>query len=309
MGARIVAVVDAYVSITAGPRQRPIDPEEALQELVRRAGHQFDPEVVEAFHRVIDKRLAGRRARANPRVLLMDTQEQFRRLLKMRLLNEGFEVEEVASYDRALEAILKNRPELAIVEIDTGAADAFALLQELQQDPALCRLPVAFVAQRADRLLRLRALRAGVDDFFCKTDDLEELLARIENILIRQALRTEGEARRSRRGITGDLENLGLPDIIQTLAIGMKTACVSVASRDRSGKIWFENGAPRHAQTDAHEGEPAFFEMVRWNSGEFVIEHGQRAKQQTLNQDAMFLLMEGLRLMDEQLDVRSAQRP
>ncbi|NIR43451.1 MAG: hypothetical protein GWN51_03970, partial [Gemmatimonadetes bacterium] len=40
--------------------------------------------------------------------------------------------------------------------------------------------------------------------------------------------------------------------------------------------------------------------MVRWTGGQFVIEHGVTSKKATLKQDAMFLLMEGLRLMDEE---------
>jgi hypothetical protein len=39
--------------------------------------------------------------------------------------------------------------------------------------------------------------------------------------------------------------------------------------------------------------------MVRWQSGQFVIQHGVKSEQSTLKRDGMFLLMEGLRLMDE----------
>jgi CheY-like chemotaxis protein len=229
----------------------------------------------------------------------VDPQDQFRRLLKMRLLNEGLEVDEAATYEKALEHMLKTPPDIVLVDVDADSSEAFQLLQEMQQDGNLCRLPIAFLAQRPNRILKIRALRQGVDDFFSKTDDMEEIVVRVENILVREAIRTEGETRRNRRGITGDLENLGLPDIIQTLTIGMKTACVSVASGDRSGKIWFENGTPRHTETNVQVGEDAFYEMVRWTTGEFVIEHGLRCKQRSLTQDAMFLLMEGLRLMDE----------
>ena len=54
LGARILAVVDAFESMTS---QRPYRPsrsvEEALAELRREAGRQFDPEVVEAFARTL----------------------------------------------------------------------------------------------------------------------------------------------------------------------------------------------------------------------------------------------------------------
>ena len=299
MGARILAVVNAWVAMTARDEDaRTAD--QALDWLVIHAGRAFDPEVVEAFHRVIDRDLsAGRRGKGRPRVLIVDADEQFRRLLKMRLQNEGLETIEAASYEKGLEQMLKSPPALALLDLDHDAAEAFQLLHELQQDARLVRLPVALTCGKRDRVLKLRALRQGVDDFIVKGDDLEELVARVQNVLTREALRGSSEAAPARRGITGDLENLALPDIVQTLTIGMKTACVSLTCDERNGQIWFENGVPRHARIDELEGELSFYEMVRWTAGEFVIEHGVRTKKKSLDQDAMFLLMEGLRLMDE----------
>jgi two-component system, cell cycle response regulator len=50
LGARIVAVCDAYHAMTSErPYQRSMKPHEALAELARCAGTQFDPEVVTAL--------------------------------------------------------------------------------------------------------------------------------------------------------------------------------------------------------------------------------------------------------------------
>jgi len=300
VGARIVSVVDAFVAMTSHRAHRTaLSPSQALQELIRQAGHQFDPEVVEAFQRVLDQRMMlGRRKRKRV-VLVIEPDEEFQQLLAMRLLNEGFDVRRASSYDAGLEIILKDAPDLVVADADADVAESFQLLRELREDRVLCHMPFVLMSNSSDRVLKLRALREGVDEFFSKGQDLEEVVAHIENIVTREALRRGSGQRPSRRGITGSLEHLALPDIVQTLVIGMKTACVSLSADDRSGQIWFENGAPKHATAGELEGEAAFFEMVRWSSGEFVIEHGVKAKQCSLNQDAMFLLMEGLRLMDE----------
>ena len=302
MGARIVAVIDAYLRLTSGQgRSEALDPDAALEAMVAQAGRQFDPEVVEIFQKVLDKQLT-RKSNSKPRVLIADPQEDFRRLLKLRLLNEGLEVEETPDADKAMESLLKSPPDLVLADVDEDASGAFLMFQEVRSDETLCRIPFAFLSRTGNREHKLRALRHGADDFLTKSDDMEELVARVANILTREALRSEQDARPRRRGITGDLENLNLPDIVQTLAMGMKTACLTLTHDGKQGRIFFENGAAKHAETSELEGEQAFYAMVRWTTGDFLIEHGVRGEKSTLERDAMFLLMEGLRQLDEALD-------
>ena len=57
LGARVVAVADAYAAMTAGrPYRAARAPEQALDELRRGAGSQFDPVVVEAWCAAYDRR-------------------------------------------------------------------------------------------------------------------------------------------------------------------------------------------------------------------------------------------------------------
>ena len=303
MGARIVAVVDAFVALTSGRNHRgAFDGEQALTMLAAEAGRQFDPEVVEAFQKVLDKRRGGRKKKRKPQILIADAQAEFRKPLKMRLLNDGCDILEAEDYETALGMMLKESPDLVLLDLDADQAAAFQLLEEIRQDESLRRLPLALLSRSSDRILKIRALRQGVDDFLGKDSDLDELAARVENILTREAVRRESSPQPVRRGITGDLENLGLPEIIQTLVMGMKTACVTLRRDGVVGRIWLDNGAARHADAGELEGDPAFFEMVRWDSGEFLIEHGVRCKHNTLTHDAMYLLMEGLRMIDESKD-------
>ncbi len=58
LGARILAVADAFDAMTTDrPYRKGMPPWEALEEIVRKTGKQFDPEVVEAFKRVMKERL------------------------------------------------------------------------------------------------------------------------------------------------------------------------------------------------------------------------------------------------------------
>ena len=54
LGARVIAVADAFDAMTTDrPYRKGIPPWQALEEIVKNTGKQFDPEVVEAFKRVI----------------------------------------------------------------------------------------------------------------------------------------------------------------------------------------------------------------------------------------------------------------
>ena len=58
LGARIVAVADAFDAMTTDrPYRKGMPPWEALEEILKNAGKQFDPEVVEAFKRVMSEKM------------------------------------------------------------------------------------------------------------------------------------------------------------------------------------------------------------------------------------------------------------
>ena len=300
LGARIISVVDAFVAMCSPrPHREAFRAEQAIDELERHAGQQFDPEVVEALIRVLEKSPAVFDGRTKPSVVVCDADAEFRKLLEMRLVNDGYDVRCVTKADEALELILAAPPDLVLAEVDCDASDAFQLLREVRKDAAFQHIPFAFLARGKSRLLKIRALRQGADDFLVKEGDLEELLARIQNILARESARRGSGLKRAKRGVTGSLDNLSLPDIVQTLTMGMKTALVAVSHDDLSGRIFFRDGAVVHAKCGELQGEAAFHAMARWKSGEFAIEHGVKSRRTTIECDPMFLVMEAMRLMDE----------
>ncbi|MBI4399086.1 MAG: HD domain-containing protein [Candidatus Omnitrophica bacterium] len=63
LGARIVAVVDSYSAmISKRPYRKKMTPEEAVEEIKRHSGTQFDPEIVDVFVKVMERRMLENRA-------------------------------------------------------------------------------------------------------------------------------------------------------------------------------------------------------------------------------------------------------
>ena len=85
---------------------------------------------------MLDKR--SHLSRSKPLVLIVEPQEDFRNVLKMRLLNEGFQVKPVGNAAKGLEVILKHAPDLIIADADAERSESFDLLRELREDSNLC---------------------------------------------------------------------------------------------------------------------------------------------------------------------------
>ena len=115
------------------------------------------------------------------------------------------------------------------------------------------------------------------------------------------------QGRKAARGTLGNLESLGLPEIIQSLTLGRKTARLSMTSSGRWGHIWLEEGVATHAQTHTLSGELAFFEMVGWKTGQFLLEPEVRTDARSLDHDPMFLIMEGSRRLDESVEPNASE--
>jgi len=300
LGARILAVVDAFVAMLSDrPHRACLSTDEALDELELQAGQQFDPEVVEIFLRVIVARGAPLSAIERPKIVVADRDAEFAGILKMRLQNDGMEVRMVANLQDTLLSLLESPPNLILAQVEENEETSFEFLQAIRGDETLAHVPFAFLVPQFDLGLSVRVLSQGVDECLSKAEDMDLLVARVRNILARESRRHAKADGGRRRGITGQIENLNLPEIVQILKLGLKTACVSLTSVERTGTIWFDGGTAVHAQTGDLAGADAFFAMLSWTAGEFTIEHGLRTSEFTIEGDTMLLLMDGLRVLDE----------
>jgi response regulator RpfG family c-di-GMP phosphodiesterase len=118
IGARIIAVVDAYVAmLSERPHRSAFSPEQALSELERQAGIQFDPEVVEVFFRVIQDRRIPLGSEAKAKILIADKDADFRELMEMRLHNEGLEVQGTGDVRDALPLMLESPLNLILAAV------------------------------------------------------------------------------------------------------------------------------------------------------------------------------------------------
>ncbi|WP_017542695.1 response regulator transcription factor [Nocardiopsis prasina] len=113
------------------------------------------------------------------RILVVEDDDRVARGLVTALRAASFDVQRVATAERALSA-----PSADVVLLDLGLpdADGIDLLRRLRERP---QTAIIAVTARGEERDRVRGLRAGADDYVVKPFGVAELLARIDAVLRR----------------------------------------------------------------------------------------------------------------------------
>ena len=97
------------------------------------------------------------------------------------------------------------------------------------------------------------------------------------------------------RRVYGNAQPGSLPDLLQMLCLSGSDNTISVVSSCGKGLIWMKGGRICHAQAGEIDGEPAFFEIIRWKDGRFEIGPFQPAERDSIFKGWEHLLIEGIR--------------
>ena len=119
------------------------------------------------------------------RVLVCDDLEQIRRLIRVNLELEGYEVIEAEDGQQALE-ILWDRtqplPDVMTVDVIMPRRDGWSTVSAIRADPRLAHIPIIMVTGSVQNADRERAARVDVDAFVAKPFEPSDLMALIETL-------------------------------------------------------------------------------------------------------------------------------
>jgi two-component system KDP operon response regulator KdpE len=123
------------------------------------------------------------------KVLVVDDEPPIRKLLRMGLSTQGYEILDAPSGKVALELVAQ-KPDLIILDLGLPDVDGLDLLRILRQKNE--GVPIVVLSSRGEEAAKVRALDLGADDYVTKPFGMEELLARIRAAL-RHQLQVHGE--------------------------------------------------------------------------------------------------------------------
>ena len=123
------------------------------------------------------------------KVLVIDDEPPIRKLLRMGLSTQGYEILEASNGKTALELLSQN-PALVILDLGLPDIQGHELLRMIRSRND--SVPIVVLSSRGDETGKVLALDLGADDYLTKPFGMDELLARMRAAL-RHQLQVHGE--------------------------------------------------------------------------------------------------------------------
>lgn len=138
-----------------------------------------------------------------PKILYIEDEPYLGKIVKESLESRGFEVRMETDGLAALPAYREFRPQLCLLDVMLPKKDGFAIGQDIRAlEP---NIPIIFLTAKSQTEDVLKGFRSGGNDYIRKPFSLEELIARIHNLL----QLAQGQARPPRAGASAGEISIG----------------------------------------------------------------------------------------------------
>jgi two-component system OmpR family response regulator len=117
------------------------------------------------------------------RVLVVDDEPNIVDVIAMALRHQRFEVETAATGHQALELTRRHPAHVMVLDVMLPDMEGFEVAQRLVSEHA--DIPILFLSARDSTADRVHGLTTGGDDYVTKPFSLEELIARVHNLVRR----------------------------------------------------------------------------------------------------------------------------
>jgi two-component system, OmpR family, KDP operon response regulator KdpE len=118
------------------------------------------------------------------RILVVDDEPQIRRVIRLTINLEGFEVDDAKSGDEALDHLRSGIYDLVFLDINMPGMTGFETCRAIR---AVSDIPIFMLTARSAERDKVEALGAGADDYITKPFSTPELLSRVSAALTRRS--------------------------------------------------------------------------------------------------------------------------
>ncbi len=122
---------------------------------------------------------------AGVRVLLVDDEDQLRRVMRDLLERDGYAVFEAGDGAQALEQVDMHAPDILVLDLNLPGLDGYGVISQLRSRQSTEHIPIIVLTAKGDEDNEVRVFELGADDFLSKPFRARTLSARIQAVLAR----------------------------------------------------------------------------------------------------------------------------
>ncbi len=117
------------------------------------------------------------------RILVIEDQEDNRRIVRDLLTSVGYELLEAVTGEEGVALAEMHRPDLILTDIQLPGLDGYEVMRRIKVNPALRQIPIIVVTSYALSGDDVKAQEAGCDAYIAKPFSPRVLLAKIREYL------------------------------------------------------------------------------------------------------------------------------
>ena len=201
-------------------------------------------------------------------ILIIDDDPTHHLIVGNYLKKSGYDVIHALDGELGLKMLDERKPHLVLLDVQMPGMDGFQLIRKIKRNTSRQHVAVLFVTALKRQEIITKGLELGADDYIVKPFNRSELLARIKAVIRRMERRTPHEGH-----MEGELTDVGIPDLLQSMEIGMKTATIRMKEMD--AEIVVQNGAFLYARLGQFTGEQALQRIFLLEKGGFSVKFNE----------------------------------
>jgi len=128
------------------------------------------------------------------KILVVEDNSINMRLLEMTLGNKGYSLLEATDGEEALAVVVKERPDLIIMDVRLPKVNGLEVTRRLRQTPGLSQIPILALTAAAMKGNREEAIEAGCDAYIPKPINTRQLPEVVAEMLRRGRASINGDA-------------------------------------------------------------------------------------------------------------------
>ena len=117
------------------------------------------------------------------RILIVDDEKDWVKMLAMRLRHEGYQIEGAFDTIQATAQAIKLIPDLILLDIMMPGGGGLQALKNIRAHLKTFTIPVIVLTARGDKETKEAAEGLGISGYFIKTESTIELVSKIKEVL------------------------------------------------------------------------------------------------------------------------------